>query len=104
MRLPAAGGGYFRHFPYAFTRRAFQEYQDKGVPGVFYIHPWELDPAQPTLDVGWLTRRRHYGGLAQTVGRLRQLLSEFRFTSIERKLEECENELLVDSTPPALLA
>lgn len=104
MRLPAAGGGYFRHFPYAFTRRAFREYEDNGVPGVFYIHPWELDPAQPTLEVGWLTRRRHYGGLEQTVGRLRQLLSEFRFTSIERKLEECESELLPATAAPALLA
>lgn len=92
MRLPAAGGGYFRHFPYAFTRRAFREYEQGGVPGVFYIHPWEVDPGQPQMDVSWLTRQRHYGGIPQTVGRLEQLLTEFRFTSIERKLEECEGE------------
>src|SRR5437867_599420 len=87
LRLPAAGGGYFRHFPYAFTRRAFRELTRRGIPGTFYIHPWELDPDQPRLRVPAATRMRHYGGLRHTSLRLSRLLSQFRFTSASRLLE-----------------
>jgi hypothetical protein len=49
---------------------------------MFYIHPWELDPDQPRMDVPLLTRMRHYGGLNSALTRLEQLLGEFRFTSV----------------------
>lgn len=81
-RLPAAGGGYFRHLPYALTRHAFRERDRSGRPGVFYIHPWELDPEQPRLDVSLISRVRHYGGLKRTLPRLHRLLSEFRFAAV----------------------
>lgn len=79
-RLPAGGGAYFRLLPYALARAALRDCERRGVPGTFYIHPWEVDPDQPRLDVSWVTRIRHYGGLARTRERLRRLLTEFRFT------------------------
>jgi len=82
MRLPAAGGAYFRLFPYALVQAALRQCERRGVPGTFYIHPWEIDPDQPRLAVSPLTRVRHYGGLRRTASRLGRLLSEFRFTSI----------------------
>ena len=88
LRVPAAGGGYFRHFPYALTRRAFSRCAAAGIPGVFYIHPWEIDPEQPRLDVPRLTRVRHYRGLGGTLARLDRLLGDFRFTSVARHLAQ----------------
>jgi len=82
VRLPAAGGAYFRLLPYGVVRAAFRQCERVGTPGTFYIHPWEIDPAQPRLDVSWLTRVRHYGGLRRTAGRLERLLAEFRFTAV----------------------
>jgi len=82
LRLPAAGGAYFRLLPYGVVRAALRRCERRGVPGTFYIHPWELDPAQPRLDVSWPTRVRHYGGLRRTAERLQWLLAEFRFTAI----------------------
>ena len=85
-RIPAAGGGYLRQLPYGLTARAFREASERGVAATFYVHPWELDPAQPRLPgLPWLTRFRHYGGLHRTLPRLEQLLKEFRFTSVARK-------------------
>ena len=81
-RVPAGGGGYFRLFPYALTSAALHACERRGVPGTFYIHPWELDPDQPRLPVSCLTRIRHYGGLARTTEKLRRLLAEFRFTTM----------------------
>lgn len=88
VRIPAAGGGYFRHFPYNIIRRAFREHSDSGMPAVFYIHPWEVDPEQPRLPVSLLTRVRHYTGLRNTEERLGRLLREFRFTAIRDRLRE----------------
>jgi polysaccharide deacetylase family protein (PEP-CTERM system associated) len=82
-RIPAGGGGYFRLFPYALTRAALRACERRNMPGTFYIHPWELDPDQPRLPVSCLTRVRHYTGLAQTREKLRRLLREFRFTTME---------------------
>jgi polysaccharide deacetylase family protein (PEP-CTERM system associated) len=81
-RLPAAGGGYLRQFPLALVRRAFQQHEARGLPGMFYVHPWEIDPGQPRIAAPWLTRVRHYRGLERTLPRLERLLAEFRFTSV----------------------
>ena len=82
MRLPAAGGAYFRLLPYSLVQAALRQCEGRNVPGTFYIHPWEVDPAQPRVAVPWLTRLRHYGGLRRTAPQLRQLMSDFRFTAV----------------------
>ena len=82
MRLPAAGGAYFRLLPYAVIRAALRQCESRGVPGTFYIHPWEIDHEQPRIEGSWLTRVRHYGGLRRTLPRLERLLREFDFRPI----------------------
>lgn len=82
LTLPAGGGAYFRVLPYALTRAALRDCERRGVPGTFYIHPWELDPEQPRIAAPLLTRLRHYTGLARVAARLRRLLREFRFTAV----------------------
>jgi polysaccharide deacetylase family protein (PEP-CTERM system associated) len=85
--LPAAGGGYLRQFPFALIRRAFADATARGIPSTFYIHPWEIDPAQPRVPVPWLTRVRHYRGLSTTLERIERLLKEFSFTTIASSLD-----------------
>jgi len=82
VNLPAAGGAYFRLFPYGLVRAALRDCERRSVPGTFYLHPWEIDPDQPRLEVPALTRIRHYGGLRRTRPRLERLLAEFSFSSI----------------------
>ena len=80
VTLPAAGGGYFRLLPYAWTRWALTRVNGRErQPAVFYVHPWEIDPDQPRLPARGLSRFRHYRNLSQTEPRLRRLLRDFRF-------------------------
>jgi polysaccharide deacetylase family protein (PEP-CTERM system associated) len=80
IKVPVSGGGYFRLLPYALTRRGLRQINDsRDQPFTFYLHPWEIDPEQPRVEVGWLSRFRHYTNLDRCEGRLRQLLKEFRF-------------------------
>ncbi|HEX2781398.1 MAG TPA: XrtA system polysaccharide deacetylase [Gemmatimonadaceae bacterium] len=90
LNLPAAGGGYFRLLPYALVRAGFRSCERRGMPGTFYVHPWEIDAEQPRLPVSTLTRLRHYGGLAGTRARLERLLREFRFRPIVDTLREID--------------
>lgn len=86
LQIPAAGGGYLRHFPLGVLTAALRDHEAAGTPAMMYVHPWEVDPDQPRLPVGPLTRLRHYGGLERTLPRLERLLAGFRFTSVERWL------------------
>ena len=76
-RLPAAGGAYFRILPPALVHAALRSSESRGVPGTFYIHPWEWDPGQPRLAVPVLTRIRHYAGQGGVLGRIQALLTAF---------------------------
>jgi polysaccharide deacetylase family protein (PEP-CTERM system associated) len=87
VNLPAGGGAYFRFLPYEVVKDALQESERRGVPGTFYIHPWEIDPEQPRFEVSFLTRMRHYGGLERTEVRLQRLLKDFRFKTIATTLQ-----------------
>jgi polysaccharide deacetylase family protein (PEP-CTERM system associated) len=81
-RIPCAGGGYFRLYPYALTRRLMRRCNRQGRPVIFYLHPWEVDPEHPRVSgMSWSTRFRHYNNLEQTEQRLERLLSDFAFTS-----------------------
>jgi len=92
MNLPIAGGGYFRLLPYAWTRWGISRVNRmEGRPVIFYLHPWEVDPEQPRLDAGLLSRFRHYRNLNQTECRLRRLLKEFRFGPMAVVLEGADD-------------
>jgi polysaccharide deacetylase family protein (PEP-CTERM system associated) len=81
--LPIGGGGYFRLLPYAWTRNGIGRLNRRErQPAVFYLHPWEIDPGQPRIPCGGLTRVRHYGNLGKTEDRLTRLLGEFRFGTV----------------------
>ena len=82
MNLPVGGGGYFRLLPYAFTRWGFTRLNTvEKRPAMFYLHPWEIDPAQPRIAADAVGRLRHYRNLHKTESRLRALLSDFRFST-----------------------
>jgi polysaccharide deacetylase family protein (PEP-CTERM system associated) len=87
MNLPIAGGGYFRILPYQWTRWGIRHLnRSEKRPAIFYIHPWEIDPAQPRLPGSRLSRARHYRNLSETEERLKKLLRDFRFGPIEQVL------------------
>jgi hypothetical protein len=79
--LPVAGGGYLRTLPFWYTKAGVRSAWQEGLPVVCYIHPWELDPAQPRLNASCVSRLRHYNNLSRTEERLRDLLSLDHFTS-----------------------
>jgi len=89
LQVPVSGGGYFRILPYWLTRAGLKQINERhGRPFAFYLHPWELDPGQPRVKVGALSRFRHYTNLSRCEARLQRLLGEFSFTSMHEALRQ----------------
>ena len=85
-RLPIPGGGYFRLFPYWFSRWGLGRINRAGQPFIFYLHPWEIDTGQPRLKVKALSRFRHYNNLDKCMNRLESLLGDFNFAPVSSVL------------------
>jgi polysaccharide deacetylase family protein (PEP-CTERM system associated) len=83
VNLPL-GGGFFRLFPLALIRSSIRSVNlGEARPVVLYLHPWELDTGQPRPPMSFVHRFRHYVGIAGAERKLRALLTEMRFTSVE---------------------
>ncbi|MED5331056.1 MAG: XrtA system polysaccharide deacetylase [Planctomycetota bacterium] len=81
-RWPAAGGGYLRLLPFNVVEGALRKTARESIPGVVYLHPWELDVKQPRHRLGGLRTFRHYGGIGRMAGRLSRLLARHNFGPI----------------------
>jgi polysaccharide deacetylase family protein (PEP-CTERM system associated) len=84
--FPGGGGGFFRFYPYFVSRWLLDRVNRKdGQSGIFYFHPWEIDPAQPRQQgISAKTRFRHYVNLDKTESRLKSLLQDFRWGTVEQ--------------------
>ena len=84
--LPCAGGGWFRLVPYPLFRTGLRRVNLRdGARGIFYFHPWEVDPAQPRVgQARRLSRFRHYTGLATMMARLERLLRDFSWGRMDQ--------------------
>jgi len=84
--LPCAGGGYFRLMPYALFRILLRRFNRMdAASGVFYFHPWEIDPDQPRIRAASrMSRFRHTVNLPAMQGRLERLLRDFAWDRMDR--------------------
>ncbi|NGZ95896.1 MAG: polysaccharide deacetylase family protein [Nitrospira sp. WS110] len=90
VRLPVAGGGYFRLYPYMVLRAFLKKLEGQGSSLVMYMHPWEFDPDQPRMEGSLLSRLRHYLNLDKTECRMRALLQDFSFAPIRQVFSPIE--------------
>ncbi len=86
--VPAAGGGYFRQYPYALSRWLFNRASHNQTKAqIFYLHPWEIDPDQPRVpNAGWFSNFRHYTNLSRCLPRLERMLGDFPFGTMSQSL------------------
>ena len=88
--VPAAGGGYFRQYPYWLSRWLFNRASHNQTRSqIFYLHPWEIDPRQPRVpNASWFSNFRHYTNLDLCLPRLEQLLQDFQFGTMSQCLRQ----------------
>lgn len=84
--FPCGGGGFFRLYPYKFSRWALKQVNTiDNESGMFYFHPWEIDTDQPRqTGLSTRTRFRHYLNLDKTYARLERLLKDFSWDRMDK--------------------
>ena len=89
QRIPVAGGGYLRLFPYLWTELAIRRINKTGNSAVVYLHPYEIDTdelADLQLSVPLSLRLTQFTNRHTVEGKLRRLLRGFRFAPAKEVL------------------
>jgi polysaccharide deacetylase family protein (PEP-CTERM system associated) len=84
FNIPVGGGAYLRILPYFVTRAGLKKINKEQQPFVFYIHPWEIDPHHPKINLPFRISSTHYFNLKSTIKRLVRLFNDFKFAPIEK--------------------
>ncbi len=85
LRIPTAGGTYFRLMPYPLFRSLLRRVERKR-PFVIYVHPWETYPATPRYKMPFVERVGIYTNIAHARRRLERLLGDFSFAPVREVL------------------
>lgn len=89
--LPTGGGWGFRFFPFGTIRRTIDGLNRTGQPAVLYLHPREVDPAGPRLDLPLVKRFAAYGNRANAAPRVRELLRRYRFITLKEMVDQWQH-------------
>ena len=85
--VPFSGGAYFRLLPTkvidAFAENINRKEEQ---PVVFYLHPREIDPSQPKLDLKMKEYLIHYYGISRCEKKLTKILQKYDFETIQQML------------------
>ncbi len=85
--IPVSGGGYFRLYPRRFTAACIKRVNRRRHPFMFYVHPWEVDPAQPRLpSSSRISTWRHRVNLHSTYAKLDCVLKRARFGTLSESI------------------
>lgn len=100
------GGGWFRLFPYKFSRWALKRMNETERESAhFYFHPWEIDPEQPRPQgLTAKARFRHYLNLSRMEPRLERLLSDFDWNRMDVVFAREIEGTCASSFPPRVAA
>ncbi len=87
--IPVGGGFYLRTLPFKIIKNSFNQYEKHGMPGVFYIHSWELTPKyMPRIKLSKKDNFVTYHNIDSAYDKMEKLLSIYEFTSFEKYLEK----------------
>jgi len=93
-KIPAAGGFYLRTLPSRIIENAIKSYEKENLPGVFYIHSWELTPEfMPKIK---LSKKDHFitfHNIDKAYTKMEDLLEKFQFTSFEKFIHNKSDKL-----------
>jgi polysaccharide deacetylase family protein (PEP-CTERM system associated) len=88
FRVPVLAGAYLRLLPAWMSLAAVGYHLRSRLPLALNVHPWEIDPEQPSVGFSRLSKWTHYARLDRTEGILGRILRRARFRPIAERLSE----------------
>ncbi|HPX60619.1 MAG TPA: polysaccharide deacetylase family protein [Deltaproteobacteria bacterium] len=89
--LPVGGGWGLRLFPASMICNAVDKYNALSWPAVLFVHPREVDPEGPRLDLSPLKGFAAYGTRKDVTPRLKRLFARFSFTTMKELAATCQS-------------
>jgi len=91
--IPVGGGFYLRSLPFRIIKNSFHNYEKQEIPGVFYVHSWELTPEfMPKIKLPKQESFITYHNLEKAFSRMENLLEKFQFTSFSNFIENMNKD------------
>jgi polysaccharide deacetylase family protein (PEP-CTERM system associated) len=82
------GGGYLRLFPYTVIRQMCRKVLAEHRPVIFYVHPREIDPTHPRLQLSAIRAFKSYVNLRSIEPKLRKIFDDFQVTTFAAFIAE----------------
>ena len=93
-KIPAGGGFYLRTLPLRVIENAIKSYEKEKMPGVFYIHSWELTPEfMPRINLSKKDNFITYHNINKAYNKMEDLLKKYELTSFEIFLQNKSKEI-----------
>ena len=93
-KIPAGGGFYLRTLPLRVIENAIKSYEKEKIPGVFYIHSWELTPEfMPRINLSKKDNFITYHNINKAYNKMEDLLKKYEFTSFKKFLQNKSKEI-----------
>ena len=93
-KIPAGGGFYLSTLPLRVIENAIKSYEKEKIPGVFYIHSWELTPEfMPRINLSKKDNFITYHNINKAYNKMEDLLKKYEFTSFEIFLQNKSKEI-----------
>lgn len=87
-RMCYSGGGYLRFLPERLIHQGVRTELSHGRPTVIYLHPRDFAPDVPRVKMPPHRAFKCYVGMSTTEGKLRRLLSEYRWDTCSAVLDQ----------------
>lgn len=87
MKIPIAGGFYLRALPIPLLDALIRK-TNRNSFSVVYLHPWELIPLAPRINLPFLSKFITYYNIDLTLDKLKHLLNNFNYSTIEDAIND----------------
>jgi polysaccharide deacetylase family protein (PEP-CTERM system associated) len=97
LKVPVAGGAYFRFYPGLIHRLLLRSVARTGRIPVLYFHPWEIDSINISSRMNLFQRvRQHHNSGQNTISKLHKILKFYRGITLRELAEEVNEKDLPD--------
>ncbi len=86
-RICFFGGGYLRFFPNCVINHMKRSLNNQGDSIIFYIHPREIDPCHPRIEMNFKRHFKSYFNLKSVPKKLDMILSSNNFITMKKYME-----------------
>ena len=81
------GGAFLKLYPLNIMLHLMKKMNQRGMPFMIYVHPWEVDATIPFIKTSWIDKIIQYKGISKNLEKIKEVLASFEFVSIEKFFE-----------------